>query len=184
MAEREDEIGPIYQGTFPLIDVDPHFFRVVRYFRPSDYGCWAGFTALAPAIVGLVDYSRFAIAAQNNKDTLAAFIRSARQGATVLGPVPSILFGLTGGFLFAYERSAARFLGLSENSREYKKDLRELRIRARLGKPLYGESQLPSDLQTVSAAYTRYSSLMLGLFPIFNFVNHPYHGVDTAKYYK
>ena len=34
---------------YPLIDADPRFGRVVRYFRPSDYAVWAGATAAAPA---------------------------------------------------------------------------------------------------------------------------------------
>ena len=34
---------------YPLIDSDPHAFRVVRYFRPSDYATWAAGTAAFPA---------------------------------------------------------------------------------------------------------------------------------------
>lgn len=34
---------------YPLIDADPHFGRVVRYFRPSDYGVIAASTAAVPA---------------------------------------------------------------------------------------------------------------------------------------
>lgn len=33
---------------YPLIDQDPHFTRVVRYFRPSDYAVMAGATAAFP----------------------------------------------------------------------------------------------------------------------------------------
>jgi hypothetical protein len=35
----------------PLIDMDPHMFRVVRYMRMSDLGWWAGLTAAAPAAI-------------------------------------------------------------------------------------------------------------------------------------
>ena len=34
---------------YPLIDSDPHAFRVVRYFRPSDYATVAAGTAAFPA---------------------------------------------------------------------------------------------------------------------------------------
>jgi hypothetical protein len=39
----------------PLVDADPHFNRVVRYFRPADYGIWAAGTVAAPAILGVDD---------------------------------------------------------------------------------------------------------------------------------
>lgn len=38
---------------FPLIDSDPHFARVVRYFRPSDYATWAVATAAGPTALYL-----------------------------------------------------------------------------------------------------------------------------------
>ena len=34
---------------YPLIDGDPHAFRVIRYFRPSDYATVAAGTAGFPA---------------------------------------------------------------------------------------------------------------------------------------
>ena len=34
---------------YPLIDSDPHAFRVIRYFRPSDYATVAAGTAAFPA---------------------------------------------------------------------------------------------------------------------------------------
>lgn len=34
---------------YPLIDSDPHAFRVIRYFRPSDYATIAAGTAAFPA---------------------------------------------------------------------------------------------------------------------------------------
>ncbi|KAG2189311.1 hypothetical protein INT44_004453 [Umbelopsis vinacea] len=39
------------ETPFPVIDKDPHFFRVVRYFRTSDYAALAAGTAAAPAIM-------------------------------------------------------------------------------------------------------------------------------------
>lgn len=38
-------------GQYPLLDIDPHFSRVVRYFRPSDYAVWAGLTAGIPGLL-------------------------------------------------------------------------------------------------------------------------------------
>jgi hypothetical protein len=39
------------QPNYQVIDIDPHFNRVVRYFRPSDYAVWAGVTATGPAFM-------------------------------------------------------------------------------------------------------------------------------------
>ena len=39
------------QTPYPRIDSDPHFTRVVRYFRPGDYAAWAGTAAALPAAV-------------------------------------------------------------------------------------------------------------------------------------
>ena len=43
--------GPV-TGTprYPVIDTDPHAFRVVRYFRPRDYATWATVTATVPGV--------------------------------------------------------------------------------------------------------------------------------------
>lgn len=40
-----------FNQQYPVIDTDPHFGRVVRYFRPSDYAAWAAGTAAAPALL-------------------------------------------------------------------------------------------------------------------------------------
>ena len=37
--------------THKAIDLDPHFARVIRYFRPSDYVVWGALTASGPAFV-------------------------------------------------------------------------------------------------------------------------------------
>lgn len=39
----------VLKTEYPVIDTDPHFNRVVRYFRPSDYVAWGGLTAFGPA---------------------------------------------------------------------------------------------------------------------------------------
>ena len=38
---------------YPLLDADPHFLRVVRYFRPSDYAWIAGSTVVGPSLLML-----------------------------------------------------------------------------------------------------------------------------------
>lgn len=38
------------KGQYPLIDIDPHFSRVVRFFRVSDYAAWAALSAGTPAL--------------------------------------------------------------------------------------------------------------------------------------
>ncbi|KAK7205396.1 NADH-ubiquinone oxidoreductase complex I, 21 kDa subunit-domain-containing protein [Myxozyma melibiosi] len=182
---KEDEHGmPIYQGPYPLIDADPHFFRVVRYMRPSDYAVWAGVAAAAPIFIGFYEHTIYTRFSTSVKDTLIGVAQAMKQGHSKFGVKPYVAIGIFGGFMMAYARSCGRFLGATENERERKKDLVELRTRAMKGLPLYGTSQLNPDLQKISARYSRYAYSMLGVFPIFNIVNHPYHGVDTAKYYK
>jgi hypothetical protein len=43
----------VVETPYPLIDADPHFSRVVRYMRPSDYAVWAGATAAFPSALYL-----------------------------------------------------------------------------------------------------------------------------------
>jgi hypothetical protein len=43
------------ETPYPVIDVDPHFSRVVRYMRPNDYLLWGGVTASGPLIMALWD---------------------------------------------------------------------------------------------------------------------------------
>lgn len=40
-----------FQTPYPVIDTDPKFTRVIRYFRASDYAAWAAATAIAPALL-------------------------------------------------------------------------------------------------------------------------------------
>lgn len=40
-----------FNQPYPVIDNDPHFFRVVRYMRPTDYAAWAAGTAAAPGLL-------------------------------------------------------------------------------------------------------------------------------------
>ena len=48
-AREENMPQKVVTTPYPLIDSDPHAFRVVRYFRPSDYAAVAAGTAAFPA---------------------------------------------------------------------------------------------------------------------------------------
>ncbi|KAK0717325.1 NADH-ubiquinone oxidoreductase-like protein [Lasiosphaeria miniovina] len=157
------------KADFPLIDNDPHFKRVVRYARPSDYAHGVVAAALAPGLLyGLEKVSPTRV----GKGGLA-------QGMRLAG-----FIGACGGFLYFYQRSILRFYGMSENSREVKMDMREMVDRLKAGQTLYGESQLTPAMQGTAARQSRYSALFIAILPWFNFVNHNQHGVDTAKYYQ
>jgi hypothetical protein len=43
----------IVHTPYPLIDLDPHASRVIKYFRPSDYAAWAAATAAFPSALYL-----------------------------------------------------------------------------------------------------------------------------------
>lgn len=77
-----------------------------------------------------------------------------------------------------------RFYGVTENKREYEMDMREMVDKVKKGEPLYGETELSDYMQGVAARNSRYTGIFLHVFPMFNFVNHNQHGVDTAKYYQ
>ncbi|KAA1468833.1 hypothetical protein DENSPDRAFT_772002 [Dentipellis sp. KUC8613] len=154
----------VVDTPYPLIDADPHFSRVVRYMRPSDYAVWAGATGAFPGMLYLWEM------ADPTKVRLRTPLR--------LGG----LLGFIGGFLLAYQRSSVRFWGWSENKREEEKDFKELSERARLGLPLYGESDQPEWVQAAAYRNSAFSQLKFQAFPMFNFVNHPFHGTDPAKY--
>lgn len=92
--------------------------------------------------------------------------------------------GACAGFLLFYSRSQNRFYGFSENRREIEMDMREMTDRVKKGEPLYGKSTLTEYMQGAASRQSRYSGVFLHAIPWFNFVNHPHHGVDTAKYYQ
>lgn len=46
--------GPVTPAPrYPVIDTDPHAFRVVRYFRARDYATWGAVTASFPGALYL-----------------------------------------------------------------------------------------------------------------------------------
>ncbi|KAK2463647.1 hypothetical protein APHAL10511_004398 [Amanita phalloides] len=154
----------VTETPYPLIDTDPHAFRVVRYFRPSDYAVWAAGTAAFPSALYLWEMADPAKLRLKTALRLGGFL------------------GFVGGFLLAYQRSSARLWGWSENKREELMDIEELSQRAKEGKPLYGESFQPQWVQGTAFRNSAYSQLKFSVFPMFNLVNHPYHGTDPAKY--
>ena len=54
----------VVETPYPLIDADPHAFRVVRYFRQSDYVAWAAATAAFPSALYFCGSSAFLDSAQ------------------------------------------------------------------------------------------------------------------------
>ncbi|KAK0655105.1 NADH-ubiquinone oxidoreductase complex I, 21 kDa subunit-domain-containing protein [Cercophora newfieldiana] len=154
---------------YPLIDNDPHFKRVIKYARPSDYAHGAVAAAAGPGLLYTMEKMHPSGA---GKGGLAQAMRLAG------------FIGVAGGFLYFYQRSILRFYGMSENSREIQMDMREMVDRVKAGQTLYGESQLTPSMQGVAARQSRYSALFFSVLPWFNFVNHSQHGVDTAKYYQ
>ncbi|KAI8371910.1 NADH-ubiquinone oxidoreductase complex I, 21 kDa subunit-domain-containing protein [Blakeslea trispora] len=155
-----------FNAPYPVIDTDPHFFRVVRYFRPTDYAAWAAGAAAAPALLMGMEKMDPVGPARN--------LRLPLRLATVVGAV--------GGFLYAYQNSSLRFWGWSENASEVAKDQAELSQLAKEGKALYGESYMPEYVQDVSARNSRFAQLKFAAYPYFNFASHNKHGVDTSKY--
>lgn len=96
----------------------------------------------------------------------------------------SIVLGLASGFIYSYNRSVQRFLGIIENEREVEKDRYEIKSRLAKGLKPYGETDLNPWLQKVAARNSTYSSTFSHVLPWFNFVHHEYHGVDLNKYYE
>ncbi|KAG0175485.1 hypothetical protein DFQ28_000093 [Apophysomyces sp. BC1034] len=155
-----------FNNAYPVIDTDPHFTRVVRYFRPSDYAAMAAGTAAAPALMLAFEKMNPVGPARN----LAVPLRIAT------------LVGAFGGFLYAYQNSSLRFWGWTENAAEVEKDKAELSQRFKDGKALYGDSMMPEHVQQASASNSRQAQLKFGAIPWFNLANHNKHGVDTSKY--
>ena len=65
-----------------------------------------------------------------------------------------------------------RFYGVTENSREVAKDMREMTDKVKRGEPLYGRTELTDYMQGVAARNSRYTGVFLHLVPMMNFVNH------------
>ncbi|KAF9583260.1 hypothetical protein BGW38_009895 [Lunasporangiospora selenospora] len=75
---------------YPVIDSDPHFNRVVRYLRGSDYASWGAITVAGPA--AMLAFERIRPAAGPKGINVALGVATA--------------LGFMGGFLFAYQKSS------------------------------------------------------------------------------
>ncbi|KAK5125684.1 hypothetical protein LTR85_011958 [Meristemomyces frigidus] len=154
---------------YPLIDSDPHFKRVLRYARPSDYYAGAAFSALMPSV--MLYWERIS-PSEVGRGGFSSIMRL------------STGLGLLSGFYLFYSRSINRFYGFSENRREIELDMREMTDKVKRGEPLYGVSTMTEYMQGVASRQSRYAGTFMHVMPWFNFVNHNQHGVDTAKYYR
>lgn len=155
-----------------MIDTDPHFNRVVGFFRPCDYAAWAIGTVAMPGLFTVFE----------RLDPV--------NGRTFTKPSPSVLrvttlLGFVGGFLIAYNRSSQRFFGHTENAREVAKDRYQVKKNLSQGLPAFGKKpSITPDLQEVAMRNSKNSQYGLFFFPWFSFFTHEYHGIDLKKYYE
>jgi len=168
MTDREIVPPKQIETEYPVIDTDPHFTRVVRYARLSDYYTAAYTAAAGPALYLLMDKLSPTNA---SKAALAGNLR-------LVGAL-----GITAGFFRLYTCSSLRFWGWTENEREQEMDMREMVDKVKNKQPLYGASSLEPYMQGVAARNSRYSQVFLHAIPWFNLTNHNQHGVDTRKYF-
>ncbi|GAA5990550.1 hypothetical protein JCM11641_002575 [Rhodosporidiobolus odoratus] len=166
MPAGVSDVNALHQ-PYPVVDADPHFNRVIRNFRTTDYAVWAAGAGVAPAAIYGME--------------LADPTKLGRHGLRPTLKLATWL-GFCGGFLLAYQNSSLRLWGWRENAIEQARDKEELSALAAAGKPLYGESDLPEYIQGVAHRNSMWSQLKFGVLPWFNLVNHPYHGTDANKY--
>ncbi|KAF9570556.1 hypothetical protein EC968_001675 [Mortierella alpina] len=150
---------------FPVIDSDPHFNRVVRYMRGSDYAAWGGLTVGAPAVLLALERVRPA---------------AGPKGINVaLGVAAAV--GFMGGFLYSYQKSSLRFWGWEENAREQALNRTEMDARAAAGLPAYGEPTMDEANQAASARNSKYAATKFSAIPWFNTTNHKYHLAENTN---
>ncbi|KAG0279267.1 hypothetical protein BGZ95_001797 [Linnemannia exigua] len=149
----------------PVIDSDPHFNRVVRYMRGSDYVAWGALTAGAPAI--LLALERVRPAAGPKGINFAVGLATA--------------MGFMGGFLYSYQKSSLRFWGWEENAREQAMNRKEMDARAAAGLPAYGEPTMDEAAQAAAARNSKFAALKFAAIPWFNTTNHKYHLSETIN---
>ncbi|KAI9830441.1 MAG: hypothetical protein M1819_005693 [Sarea resinae] len=171
MAETQRSYVPAKKihTDYPLIDSDPHFKRVLKYARPSDYAAGAAAATFGPGLMLLWER-----------------IAPSYVGRGGFAPIMRLTTGVSAcaGFLLFFQRSTLRFYGFTENKREVDMDMREMVDKVKKGESLYGQSSMSPYLQGVASRNSRYTGVWLHVLPWFNLVNHEQHGVDTAKYYQ
>jgi len=96
----------VVETPYPLIDSDPHAFRVVRYFRPSDYATWAAATAAFPSAL----YLWGALGPPCLRNPLILFPEMADPAKYRMRTALRLggFLGFMGGFLLAYQRSSCK----------------------------------------------------------------------------
>lgn len=129
---------------YPVIDVDPHFRRVVQNFRQSDYMVWAAGTGIFPSALYFME-------SVDPTRPPRGGLRSALK--------LSIFLGACGGFLMAYQRSSFRLWGWSENKIEAKRA--EMQGDDAPGLKTTG-NQLDEYMQGVAHRNSAYSQTKLG----------------------
>ncbi|KAF9276291.1 hypothetical protein BGZ68_010128 [Mortierella alpina] len=150
---------------FPVIDSDPHFSRVVRYMRGSDYAAWGGLTVGGPAVLLALERVRPA---------------AGPKGINVALGVAAAM-GFMGGFLYSYQKSSLRFWGWEENAREQALNRTEMEARAAAGLPAYGEPTMDEAAQAASARNSKYAATKFSAIPWFNTTNHKYHLAENTN---
>ncbi|WFD40876.1 uncharacterized protein MJAP1_003867 [Malassezia japonica] len=151
-----------FDTPYPLIDTDPHFRRVINYFRPSDYTAWAGTAAAFPSALFLLERSDPS---------------RARYGLGTALRLSAFL-GLAGGFLLAYQRSTFRFWGWTENDREHERAKEEVASGKVAG---IGASSLSPEMQGAAFRNSLFSQLNFAIMPWFNLVNHDHHAPSSGS---
>ncbi|KAI9504460.1 hypothetical protein GGI25_005289 [Coemansia spiralis] len=150
----------LHEAPFPVIDSDPIFWRVIRYFRWTDYVMGAAFASIGPSFLYIME--RYQPSGYPRKQLHKAM-------------KASLLLTGVFGFLRMYKNVSSRFFGFSENGREIRMYREEYRRRKAQGIPMDGTSRLPLSIQRISASYTTGAWINFDMLPMFNFVNHPYH---------
>lgn len=156
---------------YEIIDMDPYFSKVIRYFRGSDIMKIALFTASGPLVMATSSYF---VNSGKSMYVSARYLRA------------STFLGFVAGFTNAYATSCLRFQGGRENSREVARDRYETKLRLSQGKSVYGieESELPEWTRRVAARNSTNSFHYMAYIPWFNMAKHEFHGVSLDKYYE
>lgn len=143
----------VLRTPFPVVDADPHFGRVVRYLRPSDYGLWAAGTLAAPAALYGLEMADSTLPRGMKPHPHGRFVHL-RHSLRL-----TAFLGFAGGFLLAYQNCSLRLWGWKENQLEQDRDREELGARAAQGLPLYGETDLPEYIQGVAHRNSMWSQV-------------------------
>ncbi|KAG5440612.1 hypothetical protein PCK2_000322 [Pneumocystis canis] len=133
------------QTEFPIIDTDPHFFRVLRYARISDYLVFIAGTIGFPMSMFLLGQEKWS--PSMNRAGLIPGLRLGNQAVRIDVDI----------YIYLYQ--TVRLWGWMENAREIEMDRIEMQLKQTANEPLYGKSQLPEDMQKIAAQNSKYSAI-------------------------